>query len=142
MSTSVVRERESEDDGGPSPKRTKVDEPSQEAPPEIDTVMDTDTAPTTSSEPAAKLPGPSIETVEDEAILPPSHALLRAPRHIGSHSGADLRIMETDVGISEYVGSDIPKIEGIIKQRCVQTIISSLHHPDIVALQVHRLFGV
>ena len=121
MSTLAVRERESEDDGGPSPKRTKVDEPSQDALIEIDTAMDTDIAPT-SNEPTTKSPGPSAEIVEDEAILPPSHALLRAPRHMGSHSGADLRIMETDVGISEYVGSDIPKIEGIIKQRYVSTI--------------------
>ena len=48
-------------------------------------------------------------------ILPPSHALLGTPPSFGEDGS--LRIKETDVGISEYVGHDVPRIEGIIKQR-------------------------
>ncbi|KAH9853549.1 tRNA pseudouridine synthase D [Lenzites betulinus] len=33
------------------------------------------------------------------------------------------RIMETDVGISEYIGHDVPKIEGIIKQRFTDFLV-------------------
>ncbi|KAI0701819.1 pseudouridine synthase [Cytidiella melzeri] len=33
------------------------------------------------------------------------------------------RIMESDVGISEYVGHDVPKIEGIIKQRFTDFLV-------------------
>jgi tRNA pseudouridine13 synthase len=32
-------------------------------------------------------------------------------------NGAIIRLMETDVGISEYIAKDVPKITGIIKQR-------------------------
>jgi tRNA pseudouridine13 synthase len=61
---------------------------------------------------------PSISAEgKPDSVLPPSHALLAAPRHAGSTDGPELRIMETDVGISEYVGNDIPQIQGIIKQR-------------------------
>jgi hypothetical protein len=29
-------------------------------------------------------------------------------------------MLETDVGISEYVGRDIPPVQGVIKQRCAR----------------------
>lgn len=58
------------------------------------------------------------DTPEQESMLPPSHALLNAPPPVYGPDGAMQQIMETDVGISEYIGFDVPKIEGIIKQRC------------------------
>jgi tRNA pseudouridine13 synthase len=76
--------------------------------------MDTDAAT------AALDPPPPTENatnLEAGAVLPPSHMLLSAPRHTDSTEGSELRIMETDVGISEYVGHDISPIQGIIKQR-------------------------
>ena len=48
-------------------------------------------------------------------ILPPSHSLLGVP-HPNFQSG-QLKICEADVGISEYIGRDTARIEGIIKQR-------------------------
>ena len=80
------------------------------------------------SEDAVKCTDDSIAAVvsspeharQEEVTLPPSHSLLgvRPPEY--SEDGSIQRIMETDVGISEYVGHDVPKIEGIIKQRYVQ----------------------
>ena len=51
----------------------------------------------------------------------------RKPEYISLHltearTGSMQQIMETDVGISEYIGFDVPKIEGIIKQRCAPTL--------------------
>lgn len=54
---------------------------------------------------------------EKETLLPPSHALLSAPPPVYTEDGSMQKIMETDVGISEYVGHDVPMIKGIIKQR-------------------------
>ena len=56
---------------------------------------------------------------EPESLLPPSHALLNAPAPVYTSDGTMQRIMETDVGISEYIGHDVLRIEGIIKQRYV-----------------------
>lgn len=61
----------------------------------------------------------------EESILPPSHALLGIPTPTYSAADGVLRIMESDVGISEYVGHDVPKIEGIIKQRSVHSFLLS-----------------
>jgi tRNA pseudouridine13 synthase len=55
-------------------------------------------------------------------LLPPSHSLLDVPLREES-SDAFFRLSESDVGISEYVGRDVPKIAGIIKQRHVQYVI-------------------
>ena len=52
-----------------------------------------------------------------ESMLPPSHALLGAPPPLYTTDGSMQRIMETDVGISQYIGSDVPQVSGIIKQR-------------------------
>jgi tRNA pseudouridine13 synthase len=100
---SAVREREEDDIPGRSPKRPRTVD-------EMD--MDATTA-------AAALPAATEDAAKPAAssVLPPSHTLLSAPRHVGSTEGPELRIMETDVGISEYVGHDIPPIQGIIKQR-------------------------
>jgi tRNA pseudouridine13 synthase len=48
-----------------------------------------------------------------EHHLPPSHVLLSCERS----PGAFPQLSEVDVGISEYVGRHVPKVEGIIKQR-------------------------
>jgi tRNA pseudouridine13 synthase len=73
-----------------------------------------------------KLIDPGANATGDDDVpqvvnpLPPSHALLGVPPPISD--GLVFRIMETDVGISEYVGRDVPKIHGIIKQRFRQVI--------------------
>jgi tRNA pseudouridine13 synthase len=51
--------------------------------------------------------------------LPPSHRLLGISKLPETSDGSAFRISEVDVGISEYIGKDVPKIEGIIKQRFV-----------------------
>jgi tRNA pseudouridine13 synthase len=100
---STTRERDDDDILGPLPKKSRTE-----------TIV-------LSEEPQADSLEPAVQPEETPPtrILPPSHALLVAPRHADSSEGSDPRILETDVGISEYVGRDIPKIEGIIKQRCV-----------------------
>lgn len=60
----------------------------------------------------------SAQTIAEtipENPLPPSHVLLGKPPPISD--SFMFRIQETDVGISEYIGQSIPKIDGIIKQR-------------------------
>jgi hypothetical protein len=57
----------------------------------------------------------TIAETNPENPLPPSHVLLGKPPPISD--GFMFRIQETDVGISEYIGQNIPKIDGIIKQR-------------------------
>lgn len=63
---------------------------------------------------------PDAKSLEQEHnhILPPSHALLGIPLPEATSSGA-INFLETNVGISEYVGRESAKIQGIIKQRCV-----------------------
>jgi tRNA pseudouridine13 synthase len=115
MSSSAVRERDNDDDlAERSLKRVKVDEALGVT---DDTAMDTAENVSATITPAQKQTAAVLSGTKEDSVLPPSHALLGAPRHAGSKSGDGLRIMETDVGISEYVGHDIPKIEGIIKQR-------------------------
>ncbi len=106
---SAVRERENDDeDLERDSKRPKMDDAGLEAAPPAD-------------EPDEK----SEEIEEKPHILPPSHALLGVPLPL-AQEGRAINFLETDVGISEYVGRGVSKIEGIIKQRCVpaQTIRS------------------
>ena len=49
-------------------------------------------------------------------VLPPSHKLLGLPGPTAKE-GEQINFLETDVGISEYIGKGVGKIEGIIKQR-------------------------
>lgn len=100
MSATRPREEDDAENNAPSPKRAKVDEETTQ-----DVAMTEASVPTNIEETQEEL----------ESILPPSHALLGLP--VPTLDGETLRIMETDVGISEYVGNDLPKIEGIIKQR-------------------------
>ncbi|KAG7096834.1 hypothetical protein E1B28_004243 [Marasmius oreades] len=58
----------------------------------------------------------------DVHVLPPSHALLGTPLP-KAESGRPLNFLETDVGISEYVGRSVSKIEGIIKQRFTDFLV-------------------
>ncbi|KAJ8086756.1 multisubstrate pseudouridine synthase 7 [Marasmius tenuissimus] len=55
-------------------------------------------------------------------VLPPSHALLGTPLPV-AEAGRPLNFMESDVGISEYVGKGVSKIEGIIKQRFTDFLV-------------------
>lgn len=52
-----------------------------------------------------------------ESILPPSHVLLGTSPPSLAPDGSIYKILETDVGISEYIARDVPQISGIIKQR-------------------------
>jgi tRNA pseudouridine13 synthase len=89
-----TRTRELDDSqDGRSPKRTKIDQ----------SLTDT------------------ISPINDQEladVLPPSHVLLGIARPTRIPDGSMHRIVEADVGISEYVAPDVPKISGIIKQRC------------------------
>lgn len=59
------------------------------------------------------------EQVEEKPhILPPSHSLLGIALP-AVEEGRAVNFLEGDVGISEYVGRGVSKIEGIIKQRSV-----------------------
>src|ERR1700741_2117066 len=62
------------------------------------------------------VPSDSASTTTNETILPPSHFLLGTAPPLQDKDGAIIRLMETDVGISEYIAKDVPKISGIIKQ--------------------------
>ena len=64
------------------------------------------------------LPPDSANTRTNETILPPSHSLLGTAPPLQDENGAIIRVMESDVGISEYIAKDVPKMSGIIKQRC------------------------
>ena len=50
-------------------------------------------------------------------LLPQSHALLGITRGGEPDRDGFTQMLETDVGISEYVGRDIPPIQAVIKQR-------------------------
>jgi tRNA pseudouridine13 synthase len=100
MSTPVIiRERDQDDDDvGRHAKRQKTDEAGSSI--------------------------PVLQEVEAEQkpawdhVLPPSHSLLGIPLPEAKPNTA-INFSERDVGISEYVGSGEAKVEGIIKQRCV-----------------------
>ena len=53
-------------------------------------------------------------------LLPPSHALLGIIRDGEPGGDGFTQMLETDVGISEFVGRDIPPIRAVIKQRCAR----------------------
>jgi len=62
---------------------------------------------------------------------PPSHALLGIPLPEATESGA-INFLEKNVGISEYVGRESARIQGIIKQRYAGSVLyssSSLKFP-------------
>ena len=67
-------------------------------------------------EPSPKRTKLESQSLQIESVLPPSHALLGVPLPVAP-PGQPLVFMEGNVGISEYVGKSLPKIEAIIKQR-------------------------
>ncbi|KAG6869284.1 hypothetical protein C0993_000037 [Termitomyces sp. T159_Od127] len=95
----VLHEREQDDDEDVEryAKRSKLDEP----------------------EPASDT---KIEDSVMHHVLPPSHALLGIPLPVVSKD-SPMNFLETDVGISEYIGRGVPKIEGIIKQRFTDFLV-------------------
>ncbi|KIK68015.1 hypothetical protein GYMLUDRAFT_804143 [Collybiopsis luxurians FD-317 M1] len=78
-------------------------------------------------EPQSKRPKIASETskTEPENLLPPSHSLLGVPNP-PSEAGRAINFLETDVGISEYVGRGVSKIEGIIKQRFTDFLVNEV----------------
>ncbi|THG97146.1 hypothetical protein EW026_g4807 [Hermanssonia centrifuga] len=112
---STIRQREEDADPSRSPKRTKLD---AEDNVEQDVTM---TDPESSTNPATDLS--EVPPKEPDSLLPPSHVFLNAPPAVYTPDGSMQKIMETDVGISEYVGHDVPKIEGIIKQRFTDFLV-------------------
>jgi len=97
-------------------------------------MADTDTTtlhrPREGDTPAADQPPTKRQKLDDDKaqnpsevvkapLLPPSHALLGITRGKPDGDGFT-QMLETDVGISEYVGQDIPPIQAVIKQRCAQ----------------------
>ncbi|KZW04076.1 tRNA pseudouridine synthase D [Exidia glandulosa HHB12029] len=59
---------------------------------------------------------PMVVTVAED-VLPPSSALLNLVRDDPN------RVSEVDVGISQYISKDVPRIEGIIKQRFTDFLV-------------------
>lgn len=64
-------------------------------------------------------PNAALGEISDLEVvpLPPSHALLNRTSLASLEDTVVSQVWEADVGISEYVSSHVPKIEGIIKQR-------------------------
>jgi hypothetical protein len=98
MSSSVRVRDHDEDESGRSPKRLKADGTNPIVFAEADVVLQ-------------PMDSPLLKN-----HLPPSHALLGVPQQ-DLADGSLFRLTESDVGISEYVGRDVSKIDGIIKQR-------------------------
>jgi tRNA pseudouridine13 synthase len=111
----------------PPSKRLKVD----------DTVEGLNTQ-GSASDLSVTLSSDSVHTATSETILPPSHSLLGTAPPLQDESGAIIRLMESDVGISEYISKGVPKISGIIKQRCALNLLPTM---DIDRSKVHRLLG-
>lgn len=113
-----LRERESEPSDGtaeaPLSKRLKVDDTTKE----LNVQGPVSDSPATL--PVAPAPTAAVTANEKETILPPSHSLLGTAPPLQDENGAIIRLMESDVGISEYIAKDVPKIGGIIKQRYVR----------------------
>ena len=76
-----------------------------------------------------------------ENLLPPSRSLLPAESLSGQPAGQVHFALEADVGITEYVGKDVPPFSGIIKQRYRE---SSLAYPSFSFLhrEIYRFLGV
>jgi tRNA pseudouridine13 synthase len=87
-----------------------------EAPP-LKRVKIDDTAAETDAQVATPPPATATTSELGANILPPSHSLLGIAPPLQDENGAIIRLMESDVGISEYIAKDAPKIGGIIKQR-------------------------
>ena len=124
--SALTRERELDDiQDGRSPKRAKVEDDNK----------NTDASALPEHEEAIITSVDSDSSVV-ENLLPPSHVLLGASKPAVAPDVTMYRIMEADVGISEYIARDVPEISGIIKQRCVGCLgLESIFTRDVV--QVH-----
>lgn len=116
----LTRQRELDDTPeGRSPKRTRLDhEPPNNDQKKLDVFA------SGLPEPDSEAQGIDSETAaamssDTQSLLPPSHVLLGTSKPEITPDGAMYRILETDVGISEYIARDVPRISGIIKQRYV-----------------------
>ena len=96
----------------PPSKKLKVDDATEESKSALDLSA---TLPIVPSDSATNAP--------KETILPPSHSLLGTAPPLQDESGAIVRLMESDVGISEYIAKNVPRINGIIKQRYALKLI-------------------
>jgi tRNA pseudouridine13 synthase len=77
-----------------------------------------------------------------EDLLPPSRSLLSSQDLYERPADRVNFTMEADVGITEYVGRDVPPIQGIIKQRCSYEIMYDTPYRVLSPyFQIHRLFG-
>lgn len=135
-------------DGGARPRSVAVSstmpshEPldnTAEAPP-LKRIKIDDTAAETDVQAATPPPTTVAPNEPGANILPPSHSLLEIAPPLQDENGAIVRLMESDVGISEYVAKDAPKIGGIIKQRCAAYIVFIKNL--LTRLKVHRLLGL
>ncbi len=97
----------------PPSKRLKVD----------DTTEESNRAPDL-SETSPIVPSDSANVPAKESILPPSHSLLGTAPPLQDETGAIIRLMESDVGISEYIAKNVSKINGIIKQRYALNLVT------------------
>jgi len=103
MSSITIRERDLDDvEDRRNAKRVKTGH----------TPDDTELAEAPAEDTAPKTKSTSMFFTED--LLPPSKSLL--PSQPGG-VGSNLRVSEPDVGILEYISHDVPRIDGIIKQR-------------------------
>ncbi|KAJ4478250.1 pseudouridine synthase [Lentinula aciculospora] len=105
FSSSSARERENDEEVERDSKRPKID----------------------ASEAASNDNNGEMKTEVEEKphILPPSHSLLGVPLPT-AQEGRAMNFLETDVGISEYVGRGVSKIEGIIKQRFTDFLVNEV----------------
>lgn len=104
MSALIIHEREQDDaDIERYSKRSKLDVSDQ------DSSMDVDNK-------------AAIIEPDTEHVLPPSHALLGIPLPV-AEEGAAMNFLESNVGISEYIGHGTSKVEGIIKQRFTDFLV-------------------
>jgi tRNA pseudouridine13 synthase len=101
----------------PPSKRLKVDDVTEESKSALDLSANLPIVPSDSATDAPK-----------ETILPPSHSLLGTAPPLQDETGAIIRLMESDVGISEYIAKNVPKINGIIKQRYALKLIPKKYH--------------
>ncbi|KAL4081653.1 pseudouridine synthase [Scleroderma yunnanense] len=101
MSTTISRDREDDDEQSRSPKRVKVDTLSTDA----DEILRSET-----------------QCTDPDGILPPSHVLL-GNQPSSSSSSTARQLLESDVGITEYISRDVPPVCGIIKQRFTDFLV-------------------
>ncbi|KAI9448168.1 tRNA pseudouridine synthase D [Lactarius indigo] len=97
----------------PPLKRIKID----------DTAAETNIQAATPPASSVISPATAVPNELGANILPPSHSLLGIAPPLQDENGAIIRLMESDVGISEYVAKDAPKIGGIIKQRFTDFLV-------------------